>query len=54
MIRLCGWQMMEGWFLGAPIASIRHDNVSSWVSWAFFGHDEAEMTAAEKLKMKPM
>ena len=39
---------MEGWFLGAPISSIRHDNVSSWVSWAFFGHDEADMTAAEK------
>eukprot|EP01036_Dinobryon_divergens_P044454 gene44454-59321_t len=39
--------MMEGWFLGANIASIHMDNIRSWVSWAFFGHDILEMRPYE-------
>lgn len=41
-------QMMEGWFLGTKVESIMFDNVASWVSWAFMGHDIDDLRPSER------
>ena len=30
---------LSGWFLGAPFAEIKRENLKSWVAWAFLDRD---------------
>ena len=44
------WYMrhiLQGWFCGAEITSIKYENISIWSAWAFFGAEKSKLSPRE-------
>ena len=39
---------LRGWFLGAPLTSLRRGNLEQWLAWAFFGRKWADLSEDDK------
>ena len=41
-------EWLSGWFCGAPVTSLRRDNLVEFAAWAFFGSDGPNRLEADE------